>query len=174
VERQRLEEQQRSCHHVEDKEPPLLEMPQPKGLATNDFGECPRADSGRGFTWYCAFASHNCGTDGSSQYTKKFTTMSTMIRHASLNCNTRQTNLRMHRPWQQTVLTAWEEGKNCLVVSGTGSGKSVCFQAPALLAGGKVVVVVSPLISLMRDQVTQLHDMGISSTWVAPQSHVRV
>lgn len=54
------------------------------------------------------------------------------------------------RPWQTKVLEAWHAGKDCLILSGTGSGKSVCFQAPALLhqhedeGGIGMVLVVSP------------------------------
>ena len=75
------------------------------------------------------------------------------------------------RPWQADVLEAWGSGKDCLILSGTGSGKSVCFQAPALLrprhgdtsdtststsTSTSIVLVVSPLISLMSDQVQGL------------------
>lgn len=56
--------------------------------------------------------------------------------------------------WQANTLKAWASGRDSLVLSGTGSGKSVCFQAPGLLCPrGHIVVIVSPLISLMRDQV---------------------
>jgi hypothetical protein len=80
VERQRLEEQQRSCHHVEDKEPPLPEMPLPEGLATNNFGECSRADSGRGVTWYRADVCLTQLWNGRFIIIyKKFTIMTTMI-----------------------------------------------------------------------------------------------
>jgi superfamily II DNA helicase RecQ len=47
----------------------------------------------------------------------------------------------------------------------TGSGKSICYQMPAL-ASGKIALVVSPLISLMHDQVAKLQANGITSTYL--------
>ena len=58
------------------------------------------------------------------------------------------------------MVEAWRAGKDALVLSGTGSGKSACFQAPLFCAPSKVVVVVSPLISLMRDQTAALGAAG--------------
>mmetsp|Transcript_9228 Transcript_9228/g.24235 ORF Transcript_9228/g.24235 Transcript_9228/m.24235 type:complete len:780 (+) Transcript_9228:30-2369(+) len=69
------------------------------------------------------------------------------------------------RPWQQSVLQNWRQRRDCLVLSGTGSGKSFCFQAPALMANG-VVVVISPLIALMRDQVHALHCKQVSACFL--------
>jgi len=69
------------------------------------------------------------------------------------------------RPWQKTVLEAWYRGQDCLVLSGTGSGKSLCFQLPAVVQN-KVVLVISPLISLMRDQVQTLQNKGISACFL--------
>ena len=62
---------------------------------------------------------------------------------------------RLHA-WQEGVLAAWMQGRDCLILSGTGSGKSLCFQAPVWLPPAGIVVVVSPLIALMRDQVLQI------------------
>eukprot|EP00039_Didymoeca_costata_P023111 m.5989 g.5989 ORF g.5989 m.5989 type:complete len:651 (-) comp3460_c0_seq1:2-1954(-) len=70
--------------------------------------------------------------------------------------------VRRFRSWQVSVLEAWKQGKDTLVVSGTGSGKSLCFQAPAIVYPNKVVLVVSPLISLMVDQVAILEQHNVS------------
>ena len=56
------------------------------------------------------------------------------------------------RPAQSRVLHSIFEGRDTLAVLPTGGGKSICFQIPALVLGG-LSVVVSPLISLMQDQV---------------------
>lgn len=60
------------------------------------------------------------------------------------------------RPGQQEAVQAAMEGKDSLVVMATGSGKSLCYQLPALAGSGGIVVVISPLISLMYDQVDLL------------------
>jgi len=60
------------------------------------------------------------------------------------------------RPHQQAVVQAVLEGKDCTVVWSTGAGKSICYQLPALHSQ-KTVVVVSPLISLMQDQVAAIN-----------------
>src|SRR5688572_14285972 len=64
------------------------------------------------------------------------------------------------RPLQREAMTAALEKRDSLVVLPTGGGKSICYQAPALLRDG-VTVVVSPLISLMKDQVDRLLHHGI-------------
>lgn len=66
------------------------------------------------------------------------------------------------RPGQKSIIDAVLNRKNVLVVMPTGSGKSLCFQIPALVAGG-LTIVVSPLISLMQDQVTALRLNGIAA-----------
>jgi ATP-dependent DNA helicase RecQ len=65
------------------------------------------------------------------------------------------------RPLQEEAMAAVLEDTDSLVVMPTGGGKSLCFQAPALLRPG-LALVVSPLISLMRDQVAQLRQNGVS------------
>src|SRR5213082_4264470 len=66
------------------------------------------------------------------------------------------------RPLQQEAMTASLEGRDSLVVMPTGAGKSLCYQAPALLKD-HVTVVVSPLISLMKDQVDGLRECGVAA-----------
>jgi ATP-dependent DNA helicase RecQ len=66
------------------------------------------------------------------------------------------------RPLQQRAMLADLEGRDSLVVLPTGGGKSLCYQAPAVLRGdGHTTVVVSPLIALMKDQVDSLRDCGV-------------
>ncbi|XP_022893611.1 ATP-dependent DNA helicase Q-like SIM isoform X2 [Olea europaea var. sylvestris] len=67
--------------------------------------------------------------------------------------------------FQKEALEAWLSHQDCLILAATGSGKSLCFQIPALLTG-KVVVVVSPLISLMHDQCLKLAKHGISACFL--------
>ena len=55
------------------------------------------------------------------------------------------------RPGQEDVIETLLSGRNALAVMPTGSGKSLCFQIPALVTGG-LTVVVSPLVALMQDQ----------------------
>src|SRR5438874_13064406 len=64
------------------------------------------------------------------------------------------------RPLQEQAMCAVLEGRDSLVVLPTGGGKSLCYQAPAVLCGG-TAVVVSPLISLMKDQVDSLQACGV-------------
>ena len=64
------------------------------------------------------------------------------------------------RPLQEDIITSVLDGQDALAIMPTGSGKSLCYQLPALLLPG-LTVVVSPLISLMEDQVTQLRESGI-------------
>ena len=66
------------------------------------------------------------------------------------------------RPGQEEVLTALLGGTSVLAVMPTGSGKSLCYQIPALLRGG-LTVVVSPLVALMEDQVAALQLAGVAA-----------
>ena len=65
-------------------------------------------------------------------------------------------------PLQKEAMTALNRGQDCILVLPTGGGKSLCYQAPAMATDG-LAVVVSPLISLMKDQVDALIECGVSA-----------
>ena len=67
------------------------------------------------------------------------------------------------RPMQERIVRSLLGGQDACVVMPTGGGKSLCYQLPAALLADRTVVVVSPLIALMQDQVAQLSQMGISA-----------
>src|SRR3954469_977876 len=69
------------------------------------------------------------------------------------------------RPAQREVIEEVLAGRDSLCVMPTGAGKSLCYQLPAAVGGG-LSIVVSPLISLMQDQVQQLHDEGLSAAFI--------
>jgi len=70
------------------------------------------------------------------------------------------------RPGQLAIITAILEGKNVLAILPTGGGKSICFQVPALALDG-TALVISPLISLMKDQVDHLEEKGINASYLS-------
>ena len=67
------------------------------------------------------------------------------------------------RPLQEEVVSSLIGGHDVCAVMPTGFGKSLCYQLPAAMLSNETVVVVSPLIALMQDQVAQLTQMGIPS-----------
>lgn len=69
------------------------------------------------------------------------------------------------RPGQTQAVESILAGRDTLVILPTGGGKSLCFQVPALVMGG-LTVVISPLISLMKDQVDALEARGLPATFV--------
>src|SRR5436309_4573727 len=64
------------------------------------------------------------------------------------------------RPLQEEAMRAVLDGRDSLLVLPTGGGKSLCYQAPAVLRGA-TTVVISPLIALMKDQVDSLQACGV-------------
>lgn len=69
------------------------------------------------------------------------------------------------RPGQGEVIDHILSGQDCLGVMPTGAGKSMCYQIPALMLGG-TTIVISPLISLMKDQVEGLQQSGVSAACI--------
>lgn len=69
------------------------------------------------------------------------------------------------KPGQEETTQAILGGKDVLAVMPTGSGKSICYQVPAMLLSG-ITIVISPLISLMQDQVTTLNEAGIHAGYI--------
>ncbi|KAA5540018.1 ATP-dependent DNA helicase RecQ [Roseiconus nitratireducens] len=73
------------------------------------------------------------------------------------------------RPGQAEIISRVMDGGHCMVVMPTGMGKSLCYQLPALLQPpdtGALVLVLSPLIALMKDQVDALQSRGIDATYI--------
>src|SRR6185503_20175524 len=64
------------------------------------------------------------------------------------------------KPLQEEAIAVALAGRDSLVVLPTGGGKSLCYQAPAVVGGG-LTLVVSPLIALMKDQVDDLNGLGV-------------
>lgn len=72
---------------------------------------------------------------------------------------------REFRGQQQSIIEAALAGRDSLVIMPTGGGKSLCYQVPAMLRDG-TGLVISPLIALMQDQVTALHELGIEAAYL--------
>ena len=84
---------------------------------------------------------------------------------AALEALTRYFGYDSFRPGQQGIVEALLAGRDVLGVMPTGAGKSVCYQIPAALSPG-MTLAISPLISLMRDQVDALNDLGLPAAFI--------
>ena len=69
------------------------------------------------------------------------------------------------REGQEILIDAVLAGQDVLGIMPTGAGKSICYQVPALMLPG-ITVVISPLISLMKDQVSALNQAGIHAAYI--------
>jgi ATP-dependent DNA helicase RecQ len=70
------------------------------------------------------------------------------------------------RPLQERIVRSLVAGRDTCVIMPTGGGKSLCYQLPAAMSESKTVIVISPLIALMQDQVAQLGQMGIPAAFL--------
>ena len=69
------------------------------------------------------------------------------------------------REGQEEIIESIVSGYDGLAIMPTGAGKSICYQIPALMLNG-ITVVISPLISLMQDQVKALNEAGIHAAFI--------
>ncbi|WP_025821022.1 DNA helicase RecQ [Shewanella marina] len=95
----------------------------------------------------------------------KLTTTTDNADDAYSQCLAQVFGYREFRVGQRQVIEALCQGQDCLVIMPTGGGKSLCYQLPALLLPG-LTIVVSPLISLMKDQVDSLLQTGVAAAYL--------
>ena len=79
-------------------------------------------------------------------------------------------SLTQFKPFQKDVITQCLNGNDTIVIQPTGSGKSLCYQFPAVYSG-KIAIIISPTISLMIDQVKKLKERGIPCTFLGSAQH---
>lgn len=70
--------------------------------------------------------------------------------------------INSYRPLQLEAINVTLQGMDCLLVLPTGAGKSLCYQLPAVISNG-LTLVISPLVSLMQDQVMRLTELGVNA-----------
>ncbi len=81
-------------------------------------------------------------------------------------------NYKSFRPLQREIINSVLDRKDTLALLPTGSGKSLCYQLPALVSGG-FCIVISPLIALMSDQVARLNTLQIPAAYLSAGMHLR-
>lgn len=83
-------------------------------------------------------------------------------------------HLNEYRPQQLKAINIIMSGMDALLIAPTGGGKSLCYQLPALLSKKGFTLVVSPLISLMEDQVWTLNKLNIPAEYISTETSSKI